>query len=781
MLFNTKLETKYNIGGLRNKIYLIPFDDAINRLMLDDEEPIFNGASIVLDSSSSIFSLNVDSVSYQTENLDGNNNSFKFKHTLSCSLNETENVSYYQNIVLALQNDFMVVFENENYEKYILNAEFAAHFSYNYSFNDSSASNTLQFTFTVNQNIPTIALITALEVTEELNPRECKDYTIGKISSLKLLVRDASQIKADGGDYSFEVKVTNTTSSPYEPTSIADIEWLDGSFEMQEQYDGDTFNQSITFSIPFEHYINYFHYSLLEFSENKYYAVVETTNGNQILFGYMNGLLPSYTIVSSTATNSPNKINITLELVNDEYLTLINDSKADIEEVTTIITYREEDVRCINHKPTKTLLRKYLNGEPTSDYYCLEGWEDEYKGKHIVDTYQYDSIIYGIKIVESTYCREESDCLVESIRPQYTVQVRKNTTFDIAYKCPLSFSIPSELQGKIRIAISDNKLTFHIGDAPSGQYTITALDENGDKIKDVILIITNSDKNYAQSIDIDYKPQRIQVKPRVDISGASISSSIPYEINDDVLVLIFDENTTQQILENMVTIINGYDSEVVNIYQNYKTEEEVFGDTYYRWAMDTDMCISDSQQYNCERTVLNEDETICIDGNLWSTVREEISLLCDGDYRLSAIKPFRMIEPNSTACKKETNYNTDALKVAITYINRVIEERYFPQGIIRSSEFEGNEGIEIIDIIGTDLYRIASRAFADCPNLKTVYINTGIQEIAEEAFADCPNLDTVHYRDTLENLEANIEVDSSAFDRSGTKCISTSDGQEYCV
>jgi hypothetical protein len=90
--------------------------------------------------------------------------------------------------------------------------------------------------------------------------------------------------------------------------NLKTIEFNPSSFIFTDSYDGKEFSQTISFQIPFDAYIYYFHYNLLEYLNNRYYALIETTNGNYIISGFKDGLFPSYTI------NQDNIITIELKL-----------------------------------------------------------------------------------------------------------------------------------------------------------------------------------------------------------------------------------------------------------------------------------------------------------------------------------------------------------------------------------------------------------------------------------------------------------------------------------
>jgi len=373
-------ECKYNLNNLDNYIYLYEFDEPILNYITDDEES--NGSSINLNGSS--YRLYCENVQYSsTSSVD---NRFSFDNTLTVTLAESKEVTHYKIIQTLLTNNWMVVFKNTDGDAFVVNAEFPVMVSYNYVFNDEKTPNNLTITFRALQNVPTINYRGSVTFSSTLRDKPC-EYSISRIQSLKMIDMNKADIDVEGDGF----KVTEKGEG-----QLKTIEFNPTSLSFTDSYDGREFSQQLSFQIPFDSYRFYFHYNLLEYLDNRYYALIKTTNNNNILGGFRQGLFPSYTVSTS---DSGNLITINLNAKYTTYSVLGSDTMS----ITTNDGFSYTPVlgECVNNIYTWTLIEQInANGVPTNGYYCLNGFKDFYSDYTILGTYEQFDTTFGFKLTD---------------------------------------------------------------------------------------------------------------------------------------------------------------------------------------------------------------------------------------------------------------------------------------------------------------------------------------------------------------------------------------------
>ena len=148
------------------------------------------------------------------------------------------------------------------------------------------------------------------------------------------------------------------------------------------------FKQTITFTIPLSEYKYYWHYNLIEFTNNRYVCIIDTECGNTIISGFDFGFTPTYTIASAEANTSMDTITITLKHISD-CISAANAGNVIIKEdkltmLSPVNEYTDENGNfnsttvCIDETTgVRTLFEEMTStGGNTGKYHCLVGYED---------------------------------------------------------------------------------------------------------------------------------------------------------------------------------------------------------------------------------------------------------------------------------------------------------------------------------------------------------------------------------------------------------------------
>ena len=384
MAVNNYIRNKcqYNLNKLDNYIYLYEFTNPILDYITDENET--NATS--KENKGNCYEIYCDSVQYTSNS--SNDNRFYFDNTLTVTINEAESELYYKLIDKIIKGSWMVLFKNVEGDIFVMNGEYPIMVTYQYVINDEKTPNTLTITFKVLQNVPTINYRASVNVSEVWRSKPCS-YVLSRIESLKMIDKKRCDIDVET-DYLHIIQKGEG--------AFKDIEFNPTSMSFIDSFDGNEYTQTLSFTIPFNSYIYFFHYNLLEYLDNNYYALISTTNGNHIFSGYKKGLFPSYAINA----NEDNTINITLINKSNSHSTIAASAYT-----LSIVEYKEYVKLlgdCIDNYYTYTLLQE-LN---TENYYCLKGYEDEYADYNIVGTYDKFDTTYGFKLIDYRY-----DCFNE--------------------------------------------------------------------------------------------------------------------------------------------------------------------------------------------------------------------------------------------------------------------------------------------------------------------------------------------------------------------------------
>lgn len=345
---------RYRLDKLDKVVYLIS-EEATKNIRID------NGEAFVSGITQQPLSLEVYNISLSdTDELDER---YKFTHTLTFSMNGYANYNYFN-------GRYYAIVKTMDGEYWLVNPLFPCKVTYTYTL-DASGSHT-DFTMATISNHPTLRI----HGIEHATPYTCKGYRYCHFKSLKLNEKKYS-IKSGNN-----VKYTND--------GFKEIMFNKNSASLIEQFDGKNVQHSIQFNIKFDDYKSSWHYNLLEFINNKYAAIVETSCNKTILTGFNFGLQPSF-IVNSNSDITLDNIQINLVDIHDNG-SFIEYDAVDVvpdEDSNYIFTTEHHGYECIGINTARFLLKKEVDafGNPTGNYMCLEGYESQFSDLNIVGTF----------------------------------------------------------------------------------------------------------------------------------------------------------------------------------------------------------------------------------------------------------------------------------------------------------------------------------------------------------------------------------------------------------
>lgn len=564
-------DCKYSLNNLDNYIYLYQFNEPILNFITDDGESNATATSIKGSSQR----LYCNSVQYQsTTSID---NRFAFDNTLTVTLSEHSKVSHYSIIQTLLNGNWMVVFKNTDGDAFVVNAEYPVMVSYSYVINDEKTPNNLTITFRALQNVPTVNLKGSVAFSSTLCDNYC-EYNISRIETLKMIDMNKATIDVDNDGFSLtEIGEGNLKTIEFNPTSMS----------FTDSFDGREFSQTLTFQIPFDSYRYYFHYNLLEFLDNRYYALIKTTDDNNILGGFRQGLFPSYTI--STADNS-NVITITLNAKYTNYSVLGSDTMS----TTTNdgMFYKPVMGECVDKLYVWTLIEQYnANGIATNGYYCLSGFEDIYNDYTILGTYDKYDTRFGFKLIDYNIDCSEG-CKINNLPSSIQFENSGETK---CYTLDTTCSIVWEWNSTA-IDFTYDEITKEmcvISKVDEGTFNIKATTTDG-TIQYATVVIGNGGitGDTTTTINITAEGQRVTVIPVKGMSNVkSLTSSLQYQVNQNGngYEVTVPENTREETKTYTITILYKDNSiETVSIIQERiyyiitsSEETECYGQNLY--------------------------------------------------------------------------------------------------------------------------------------------------------------------------------------------------------
>ena len=706
-------QQQYNLNDLDNYVYIFKFDNPILNYVTDDGTD--NSTAININSNG--YKIYAEDVTYTvTSAID---NRFYFENELQLTLLEDKDNTHYSLLNELINNNWMVLFKNKQGEVFVMNAEFPIQTTYEYTLSNSNTPNSLVITFKALQNIPTMLYTSKLPSTTILRERPCQ-YSNNQITKLQMVDMEKAKVRVDNVGFSL------TTDS----SNIKDIEF--NTIQFKDTFDGNTYTQQLQFTIPFNGYKYYFHYNLLEYINNRYYALIYTSNNNTILAGNKQGLFPSYSINNNTIT-------ITLTSTYTTYSILSTDNNAI--DITPTYTYKGVIGECVNNLYTYTLLKEFdAEDNETGNYYALNGYSfDDY---NVVGYYNQFDTRFGIKLVNyniqcSTLCNivglPSSIILAESGITQ---------SFNIQTECMLSFEYPTEA---IDLQYNNGILTV-TSIANEGTFNIIVTSQDGTR-RTIRVVIGNSDiQETTATIYITAEKQTVNIIPSLGYGNVqSITSNNPYITNQQG---------------------NGYNVSIEENTSDLNQLNHLFIIKYQDGSTETITIIQDKIYYKYIAT----ENTLCYDNNLYylnakykGYTSTDINIFVD--YVQGNLK-----EENSANCIAYDNITTSSTICYNNYIYNIVD--YIKDGVTIKQQMEKTDESCSSSEDVTEEY-IINTGISECQDGVAYYV----EELYVNGIKVVPTVTRLSNTATGDNSICNVITPTEGF----AMYRWVDDGDTYCL
>lgn len=410
-------QTEYMVGALKPYILLLPFDKTFINYSVDNGEcevkSIRCGDVIKVEGLSAVYS-----------NEQTNEGRFKFNGTLTINIPEGFERLNFPELSQIVAGRYYTVFETEMGSRYLQSVDLPCEATYNYKFlNNSVSANMCSLAMNSYSNIPTMILGDSIELTPTKTLANDCAYNVGRVVELSMCDHKNVIVVQDSHGLFTEVKTNGNQG-------FEKIKFDPLSFSFAETYEDNVFSQTLTFTIPLSDYKYYWHYNLVEFTNNRYVVRFKTEAGNIVMSGFDFGFTPTYSIQTAESDTAMDTITITLRHSGDcmsasntegNYITGVDTASglAPVINATDKFGNSINTVICLDSTTgVYTLFREITStGRPTGRYYCLEGYEDTYSNYNIVGTYGLnDDIGTPIKF-QSPECSVQQGCQFLSAPP----------------------------------------------------------------------------------------------------------------------------------------------------------------------------------------------------------------------------------------------------------------------------------------------------------------------------------------------------------------------------
>lgn len=701
MLSEYLINCKYRVGTLKPFIYLIPIKTTPTINYVVD-----NGEAIVMTVLGAVNKLKCANVQFiSEESMDGR---FKFNNKVIIKLFENQTSGLNEILNNLIQNKYNVAVEDLEGTQFICNVEFPSFVTYDYNFSSNAISpNTATVTFATDSNLPTLEIQRKITNSTLMGDYSCA-YNTGAIKTLKLCDKKNTYIVRDNATFEGVYATGASDESPYKT-----INYLKNSFNFTENYDGQKYTDTLTFTIPLSDYKSYWQYNLIEFTQNKYVALFDTVNGNIIASGYNNGYFPSYTITTSDSIGTLNTITITLKHISEQcFAYKKSKSIDDLIDTDVRIMYTGVQpfyvnaryyptTKCINNRQrAATMLQEITaTGNKLDNYWVLEGYEEDFEGsgKNIVGTYTLTSYMEGYNIVvNDSSCASFGVCeLKQRPDPIYYFDINtKSATAPIQSTCDWHIiNKPSWLNLSVTSGNADTV------------YNLVISSNREENLSGTFTIVTG---DISYNVTVNYEPLSkwvIEPGEYVCISDNSYEVYYKYTTVDGI-------NWVKQNEVRAGNVIKTQDSRCM--------QYETISDTE-RWVLENNM-------YICEEDTSGGGEMVNLDDCLVYTSTDPKAYVFIDGY----IKKYLLPSSNHI------------------YIGKGFKTLQFYKSPDTDGDTVYNQGLEKIDLSHLDVSTMTSmeNMFQSCRDLKEIIFgdnfNSSNVTNMDDCFGNCEKLTSIN-------------------------------------
>ncbi len=753
---------KYNYSKLKDVIYLVS-KNHVKNVHIDNGEAYIDGLTELP------LRLNGFNISLKEESsLDER---YAFSKTVTLSMHGYVNSSIFE-------DKYYVILESYDGTFWMCNVDFPSRLTY--TFNLAKDVYQTDFTLASLSNFPTLKLGSEFEAVSPV----CLGFNTYGIRSLRLLEKDLCGFDTD-----------DKTVQTYTTKGFQDVEFLGDSCSFQEVFDGDKVTTTISFDIGFDAYKSSWHYTLLEFVQNLYSAiVVPKGNDNTFFAGFNFGLEPSFIVQTQSSEGQSDIITITLIEASSHGSTAALDWNEQqttdtrwvyVKWVSTIKCYE-----CIGFGRARYLVQQQVtqNGVPTGNYKVLEGYESYYEGLglNVVDTFTNEEVF------NDPTC-DGDQCAVNTTIPT-TIIYHEPTCYTYSYSASCDWEV-TDLDSFMSVTpssgVADSAYTLSVCNSktPTETETSTFIIKSGTNRKIVNIILTNETGiliPLTQYINCLQQDVTFTYDSNCPITVTSISPRLTYQINNSQLIVQIPRNYS---IESGIT----WDITVKDCNNATETAHIIQDKTYEKWV-DTGMYLCESgNSYHKEtrytgttsgNTNIPTGESrkgaliqsgdsrcqtaiyrwsfnnlyYCVNGDKYKAEEQEISYNGGESWQKTGnTRLGQMVESASTFCNQEVQYEwrlttkwqcdytpTVHYKLQATYSGgstynvECNSATTLTTGDTKPSGYEYSAMTSAV--IGDCVTSIGSGAFRYCSGLTSIVIPNSVTGIGSSAFDYCSGL-----------------------------------------
>lgn len=476
------------------------------------------------------------------DKLNGSNVQLKEQQSTNDNLRFTKNVQItidgYFNATGRIPSNPIVIVENQQGTRFLVNPEFGCDIEYTFTLNSSQCQTVVEFDNI--SNLPVLEFVG--KIINVTTFEECK-YKLSGVDKFEVINFDNVALN----QYTHNITIFGNDA-------FKQVQFNDNTFTLEEKYKDHLYTDTINFDITLDNYKSSWHYDLVKFLDRNYSAIV-TPKGqnNKFYVGFNLGLQPSYQIETSTEVGQIDNITITFtesslgSLIDLNGVTSSESTDKSWVGARSVITStgaKYDSCECYGDGIARYLVQAEVDAKDdnTGRYKVLEGYADMFPNLNIVGTFT-DTITYN-----EPNCSGIDSILNTNIPATIYMALGDRKTYDVYSDSDWSFVNVSSfisLESTGYKGGETNHLTVSLeGDAinhDEGSFTII-----NEKLKKVTKVIVRKFSDITKDITAEEQVINLNVPFRTD---SVVYKDKTYNINEistlDGLTFVFNGQRVQ--------------------------------------------------------------------------------------------------------------------------------------------------------------------------------------------------------------------------------------------
>lgn len=328
------------------------------------------------------------------DKLNGSNVQLKEQQSTNENLRFTKNVQItidgYFNATGRIPSNPIVIVENQQGTRFLVNPEFGCDIEYTFTLNSSQCQTVVEFDNI--SNLPVLEFVG--KIINVTTFEECK-YKLSGVDKFEVINFDNVALNPSSANITI-----------FGNDAFKQVQFNDNTFTLEEKYKDHLYTDTINFDITLDNYKSSWHYDLVKFLDRNYSAIV-TPKGqnNKFYVGFNLGLQPSYQIETSTEVGQIDNITITFtesslgSLIDLNGVTSSESTDKSWVGARSVITStgaKYDSYECYGDGIARYLVQAEVDAKDdnTGRYKVLEGYADMFPNLNIVGTFT-DTITYN--------------------------------------------------------------------------------------------------------------------------------------------------------------------------------------------------------------------------------------------------------------------------------------------------------------------------------------------------------------------------------------------------